>query len=248
MITRIHSWHGRAVKLVAILRHPVYRRALRLGVAASTEHADTPLPYDYATVVDVGANRGQFALLAATRFPRARIICFEPLETARATIDRLFTDDNRVDVVGVAVAASARPSHLFVSRSDDSSSLLAPTDLQTSTFRDTEVVEEIRVTTERLDVLLDRDSLVRPTLLKIDAQGAELEVLSGAAGVLDNVDTILVECSFAEFYSGQSLADDVIRFLHPCGFRLTALMSAYADASGQVLQADLVFAREPTKI
>ena len=79
MITRIHGWHGRAVKLVAILRHPVYRRALRLGVAASTEHTDTPLPYDYATVVDVGANRGQFALLAATRFPRAHHL----LRTAR---------------------------------------------------------------------------------------------------------------------------------------------------------------------
>ena len=243
MITRILAWHRRAVKLVSVLRHPPYRRALRLGVAASTEHAYTPLPYDYATVLDVGANRGQFALLAATRFPRARIICFEPLGTARATIDRLFTDDNRVDVVGAAVAASARSSHLFVSRSDDSSSLLAPTDLQTSIFRATEVVEEIRVATERLDVLLDRDSIVRPTLLKIDVQGAELEVLRGATGVLDDVDTILVECSFAEFYSGQPAADDVIRFLHRRGFRLTTVMTAYADGSGQVLQADLVFAR-----
>lgn len=240
--TRPRAWYARAVKLVAIMRHKAYRRALRFGVAASIEHARTPLPHDYATVIDIGANRGQFALLASRRFPRAHIVCVEPLPVPRATLERVFTDRARVDVIGAAVAAAAGESRMFVSRADDSSSLLAPTDLQLTTFPETEVVEQVGVRTERLDVLLDREQLHRPALLKIDVQGGELGVLEGATGLLDTVDTILVECSFMELYAGQPLADEIVRFLHERGFRLANIATPYVDA-GQVVQADLVFAR-----
>lgn len=241
-MTGLLSW---AVKLVAILRHRDYWRALRLGVAASTEHANTPLPFDYATVLDVGANRGQFALLAAHRFPAAQIICFEPLDVPRATLERVFFDDSRVRVVGIALAASARRSQMFVSAADDSSSLLAPTALQLATFPRTNVVQQVSLTTERLDVLLDGEPPVRPALLKIDVQGAELDVLIGAEGILGQIDTILVECSFVELYTGQSMADDIVRFLHDHDFRLTGAVTPHVDAHRRIVQADLVFARHP---
>ena len=197
-------------------------------------------------MLDVGANRGQFALLAARRFPRARIVCFEPLDGPRATLERVFADRARVRVVGTALAAAARDSPMFVSRADDSSSLLAPTALQLSTFPGTDVVERLSLKTERLDALLDRDELDRPALLKIDVQGTELDVLMGATGVLGEIDTILVECSFVELYAGQPLADEIVRFLHGQAFRLVSVASPYVDASGEVLQADLVFARVDT--
>lgn len=240
---RFRSWLPRAVKLGVVLCHPCYRRALRFGVAASTEHARTPLSYDYRTVLDVGANRGQFALLAAGRFPRAQIVCFEPLDGARATLERVFTDRSHVRIFGTALAASAEASQLFVSRSDDSSSLLSPTELQLAMFSGSEVVEMVQLTTQRLDVVLEHDSLVRPTLLKIDAQGAELEVLNGAAGILDAVDTILVECSFVELYAGQPMADDIIRFLHQRDFRLASVANPCFARRRQLVQADLVFDR-----
>lgn len=239
----LRLWHARAVKLIAILRHPAYRRALRHGVAASTEHARTPLPHDYATVLDVGANRGQFALVAARRFPRAQIVCFEPLEGPRAILERVFGDRRRVHVVGTAVAAFARDSHMHVSRADDSSSLLAPSELQLSTFPGTDVVDHVSLRTERLDALVDPDLLVRPTLLKVDVQGAELDVLIGAGGLLDSIDTILVECSFVELYAGQAMADDIVRFLHHRGFRLVTVTSPSFGSARQVVQADFVFAR-----
>jgi FkbM family methyltransferase len=242
LTARPRAWYARAVKLIAILGHKPYRRALRLGVAASTEHARTPLPHDYATVLDVGANRGQFALLATRRFPRAQIVCVEPLAGPRATLERVFGDRRRVRVIATAAAASASEEQMFVSRADDSSSLRAPTDLQLTTFPGTDVVERIGVKTERLDVMLDSEGLARPALLKIDVQGGELDVLKGATGLLDAIDTILVECSFLELYEGQPLADEIVRFLHGRQFRLTSVATPYVDA-GQLVQADLVFAR-----
>ena len=242
-IARPQAWYARAVKLVAILRYAPYRRALRFGVAASTEHDRTPLPHDYATVIDVGANRGQFALLATRRFPRARIICFEPLAGPRATLERVLTDRKQVRVVPAAVASCASASAMFVSRADDSSSLLAPTELQLTAFPGTDIVEEVNVETQRLDVLLGREEVIRPALLKIDVQGAELDVLVGASKLLGDIDTILVECSFFELYKGQPVADEVVRFLHSRTFALTSVTSPYVDRDGQVLQADFVFAQ-----
>lgn len=239
----VRTWVARASKLRTILGHQPYRRALRFGVAASTEHMRTPLPLDYRTVLDVGANRGQFALIAAERFPRAEIVCFEPLAGPRAVLERVFQDGATVRVVGTAVAASAKASEMFVSRANDSSSLLRPSDLQLATFPGTDVVETVTFMTERLDVLLNGDELARPILLKIDVQGTELEVLRSAGRLLDEVDTVLVECSFVELYHGQSLADEIIRFLHDRSFRLAGIVNPYIDALGVVAQVDLVFAR-----
>lgn len=238
-------WPARAAKLVAILRYPPYRRALRLGVAASTEHARTPLPLDYATVIDVGANRGQFALLAARRFPDAQLVCFEPLEGPRRTLERVLCGRPGVRIAPVALAASAQTSTMFVTRADDSSSLRPPTRLQLATFPGTDVVEKVAVTTERLDAVLDGGTLSRPALLKIDVQGGELDVLTGATGILDEIDTILVECSFVELYRDQPLAGEIVRFLEDRAFGVASVTNLHVDARGRPVQADHVFVREP---
>jgi len=207
------------------------------------EHDRTPLGHDYRTVLDVGANRGQFALVASRRFPRALLVCFEPLDGARFKLELAISNHPRLRIVASAVADSAGSADLLVSRADDSSSLLTGTDRLLATFPGTEVVERVSVPTERLDALVGDHELARPALLKIDVQGAELEVLRGATATLEKTDTIIVECSFVELYDGQALADDVIRFLHPRDFRLAAIVSPTLDDAHQILQADLVFER-----
>lgn len=236
------GWH-RAVKLRALLAEPRYRRALRHGVAASVEHDRTPLRHDYGTIIDVGANRGQFALVAAQRFPQAALICFEPQAEPRSTLERVMSAHPRLRILDAALAACAGTSVFHITRENDSSSLLRSTALQVSTFPGSQVIDEVTVDTQPLSALLEGDDLERPVLLKIDVQGSELDVLTGATALLDRIDTIVVECSFVELYSGQALADDVIAFLHRHSFRLADLVAPTAAADGRVLQADLVFER-----
>lgn len=236
------SYH-RAVKVWRLLAHPEYRRALRFLVAASVEHDRTPLAHDYLTVLDVGANRGQFALVAARRFPQASLVCFEPQDGARRTLGRVLATHPRHRVVPTAVAASAGSSLFHVTKADDSSSLLPSTAYQVDLFPGTQVVGTLRVPTERLDVLVSPASLTAPVLLKIDVQGTEMEVLRGAEGLLAAIDTVLVECSFVQLYEGQAVADEVIRMLHAHGFGLTSVVAPTTDATGQLVQADFIFER-----
>ncbi len=58
------------------------------------------------------------------------------------------------------------------------------------------------VEVRRLDELITEEDVSHPILMKIDVQGAELDVLRGASGLLDAVREILVECSLVELYAG----------------------------------------------
>lgn len=242
----LRSVWSRARKLVAILRVPAYRRALRHGTAAAIEHEADPFRHCFRTVLDVGANRGQFALVAARRFPGVALYCFEPLPAPRRTLERALARHRDLTVIDHAAAAESAEAEFLISRADDSSSLLPVTEVQTRNFPGTEAVRRIMVRTAPLDQLVDAECLTRPVLLKIDVQGTELEVLRGAKDVLDTVDSVLVECSFVELYVGQALTGEIVVFLHDRGFALKAVCSPTADRHGRVLQADLLFERAGT--
>ena len=234
----------RVRKALVLLRHPVWRRAARSGVAAAVEHRDVPFGPSFATIIDVGAHHGQFSLLARTLYPDAAIICVEPLSEAVAKLRDIHAGDPGVSILPFAAATENASRSMHVSRKTDSSSLLPILQPYVTAFPGTEEARTIDIDARTLDDLLDRE-ISRPVLLKIDAQGGELEVLAGATTVLSQVDAAFVECSFVEFYRGQALADEVIGALLGHGLRLDGAYSVVRDDRGRCLQADLLFRRPP---
>jgi FkbM family methyltransferase len=193
-------------------------------------------------VIDVGANKGQFALYARVRFPGAEVYSLEPLPEPRARLERLFDGNAHVHVFAAAAGAGPGSARINVSRADDSSSLLPATTRQLDRFPGTDTVGRESVEVKPLDRLLEGVELARPVLLKLDVQGFELEALRGAEEVLASVDTVLTECSFVPFYSGQALFDEVRDFLDERGFRLVGgTISAAHERRWE--QGDFVFER-----
>lgn len=240
LYSRVRLAKTRAGKLSRLARHPAYWPALRQGVAASVEHHHVPFSDDIQTVLDVGASRGQFALFAAQRFPQARVISFEPLPGARATLGDVL--GGRVEVRPVAVGAVAGTAELNVSAQDDSSSLLPIGRRQMTEFPGTERASTLEVPVVTLDEELSAD-LPGPRLLKIDVQGLELDVLRGAGASLGLVDEAFIECSFVELYDGQAFADEVVEFLLGHGLRLAGVYGISYAADGSAVQADFFFRR-----
>jgi len=80
----------------------------------------------------------------------------------------------------------------------------------------------ITVPVQRLDDYAAATGLEVIDLLKIDTQGYELRVLSGASRLLEsgNVRAIVVELNFAPLYEGQVRSHEVVGFLHDRGFRM----------------------------
>ena len=102
-------------------------------------------------MLDVGASRGQFASFALSRFPPARIVCFEPLSSARATLVP-WAPRNRVTVHPIALGEERGELELHISARDDSSSLLPVGERQVEAFPGTMEVGRERV---RVGVLED---------------------------------------------------------------------------------------------
>lgn len=201
---------------------------------------------DCRTVVDVGANRGQFALAARHRWPAARIVSFEPLDKPAVVFRKVFAGDELVTLHTAAIGPTEELGTMHLSGRDDSSSLLAITKLQNAVFPGTAEVGTVRVRVAPLAAFLDEATIGVPALLKIDVQGYELEVLRGCAPLLGRFDRIYCECSFVELYRGQSLAGTVVDWLAARGYTLSGVFNATYDR-GRAIQADFLFARRGTE-
>jgi len=231
-------------KLVRLLPSRSYRRGLRFGIGASIEHEKLMKSIAIHTLVDVGANVGQFSLLIRALHPDAVIHAFEPLSRPAAAFTSLFRGDPRTNLHRCAIGAHvADCTPMYVARDDDSSSLLPVTDDQVRYAAGSRTIGIEQVQVRRLDVVLSRTDIVRPALLKLDVQGYELQALLGCGSVLAAMDFVYVELSFRPLYQGQALADEVIKYLFNSGFMLAAVNSPTFNEAGHCMQADFLFSR-----
>ncbi len=242
-----HKMTSRINKFFALLGNPFYRRVfIRHHVAAAVEHdmVLSTIGGALQTVVDIGANRGQFALAARHHAPGAYIIAFEPLVEPAEVFREVFRKDAKVELHLCAIGSQQGDALMYISGADDSSSLLPITDLQTRLFPGTQESSTRRVTVTPLEKALFPQQIVSPALLKIDVQGYELQVLKGGKSLLGCFDFLLVECSYKTLYNGQALAGEVLRYLGEAGFVLVQRFNLLCDENGEPIQADFFLRRK----
>jgi FkbM family methyltransferase len=230
-------------KLIYILvqTSPLLIRGLVNGVYASIEHGGILRKHDYSLVVDVGANRGQFALACRLWCPNALIFSIEPLSDPANVFSKFFKNDENVSLQIGAVGANFSTAIMHVSQRDDSSSLLSISSLQIENFPGTQESSTSSVNIAPLDYYVTKDQINGKALLKIDVQGYEFDVLVGSESLLHKFQHIYCECSFIELYSGQKLAHQIIDFLNKKNFILSGIYNIFYDKSGKAIQGDMFF-------
>lgn len=217
---------------------------MRLKVAPAIEHIAALSRFSFQTIVDVGANRGQFAAISRRLFPSSQIYSFEPLAGPAAIFTKALGADRRIRLFNNAIGARSGPAPMYVTTHDDSSSLLKPAIAQQEVFGiQTQRMDEISV--RHLSECLTRGDLKAPSLLKIDVQGGELDVLEGAADLIDCFDALYVECSYLQLYENQPLYGDIARWADEHGFRLSGVYNQYVDPQQGPIQADFLFLKAP---
>jgi FkbM family methyltransferase len=127
------------------------------------------LPAD-GNCVDVGANEGGMLADFSTLAPNGRHIAFEPIPHL---YERLVVQFPHADVRNVALS-----DHSGTAMFTHVKTLPGYSGLRQRTYPAPQELEEIEVRVERLDDILPTG--YRPTLVKIDVEGAELQVLRGA--------------------------------------------------------------------
>lgn len=234
----------RIKKASRILKSPRLALAFfRYGVFAGAEHYSVLNP-EFKTIIDIGANKGQFALACREWAPQARIISFEPLKSPAKIFKALFSKDAKVFLHEAAIGSQTQRSVIHVSAHEDSSSLLPIGPNQISLYPGTEEKGVIEIDVAPLSSHLMPEDIKSPAMLKLDVQGFEMEVLKGCESMIEKFDFIYCECSFIELYSGQKLAYEIIAWLHKRHFNFVGIFNTSYDAKGQAIQADFLFKQE----
>lgn len=228
-------------KFARLMGNPVHRGGLLQGVGATIEHQAALGSLRFDSVVDVGANKGQFLLFCAAQWPDARIDCFEPLVREAAKLRAVARAIGpRAHVHNYALGACPGSVPLHVGSRRDSSSLLPLAAGLTEMF----AVREVAEVTVEVRRLQDLDLPLGPAaLLKVDVQGFEYEVIQGAGERLSAFSHVYVEVSRVEFYAKQKRAEDLFSLLDARGFSLVGEYNAIRRAGGEPLQSDALFVR-----
>ena len=199
-----------------------------------------------ATVLDVGANKGQFSRAAATAFPGARIIAFEPLESVAAEWRRHLADVAQAEIHVCALGAEDGTVSFHPHEYSLSSSVLPLAEgAGAEGGGGAGELAAVEVPVRRLDDVVTLDDLRAPLLAKLDVQGYELEVLRGAEATLGHVDALVVELAFERHYAGQPLFTEVLAHLGERGFALDVPIDVRRDESGTVVEMDGLFLPSP---
>lgn len=242
VVSRVRSAARKFRKAVSLVRRPRFAQAILFyRVAAATEHLSAIRACEANTLLDAGANKGQFSLAFRALRPGAYIVAFEPLPEAADTFARIFSGDDLTCLQRVALGDTEGLAEFHVADRADSSSLLKPAEGQERAFG-VRCSRTTKVPVRRLDTSVDIQTLVHPILLKVDVQGGELGVFEGCDH-LSMVDFIYVELSFVELYLGQPLFEDVSTYLAGRGFRTVGIFNQVStDEFGQT-QVDVLFRR-----
>ncbi|MCC2113721.1 MAG: FkbM family methyltransferase [Hyphomicrobiales bacterium] len=175
-----------------------------------------------SVVLDVGANRGQYAERLRSGGYRGRIVSFEPLaEPHRILSAAAARDSNWTVFRPVALGAEAGSVTINVYEDDSLSSahqFTAEAAGEKGRGLDHSETVDLVPLAALFDELVGSDDRA---FLKIDVQGTEFDVLKGAAPVIDRIFGLQVELPLAPMYAGEATLTDLVGHITDLGFTMT---------------------------
>jgi FkbM family methyltransferase len=190
-------------------------------------------------VLDVGANRGQYASELRGIGFSGRIVSFEPVSSEFKALSDLFKDDT-----------NWRGHQLALGSTDGSATIIVPRLTVLSSLRPlvkdepgarTEVVE-----VRRLDRIFDStiEGVPGPrVLLKMDTQGFDVEVFKGAGRCLDSICALQSEISIQPLYKGMPHYLEALRIYEEAGFELHDLTVVLRAGDGALRELNCFMVR-----
>jgi FkbM family methyltransferase len=194
------------------------------------------------TVLDIGANEGQFAREVRSTLPTAAIYSFEPLPGPVAKMRTLMRGDRNFEAFQLALGDKNGWAEFEENDFSAASSLLPVAARTLQAWPQTAGRRKTTVEVQTLDSWAEGRRIEGPYLVKLDVQGYEDKVIEAGRGVIRGAEVVISEVSFVELYKNQALFDTIHRLMAGLGFRLQGMIqNGYEPASGEILSADAIF-------
>lgn len=198
-----------------------------------------------ATVLDVGANEGQYGVELREQGFTGQILSFEPIPAVYKKLKARADPDRRWDAHQLGVGAANGELSISVSENSVFSSFKPLTEYSTGKFPGAHEERREVVPVVRLDKFLeDRGDLVENCFLKVDTQGFEREVLDGCGELLTRFRGIQLELPLRQLYADQMLWVPMIEWMAERGFTVAMVKENGFDWDQmRLLELDVLFWR-----
>lgn len=202
--------------------------------------------YKIDTVLDIGANTGQFSQqLREDLGYKKMILSFEPLSSAFEMLEERAKDDMGWEVFNFALGDIDKLEDINIAGNSESSSILDMLPSHLDSAPESLYISKETVKIKKLDSIFDSLCTTNNNIyMKIDTQGYESKVLKGAENSLKHIDTVQMEMSLVALYDGELLFNDMYMLMNDLGYSLISIEPVFSDPnSGQLLQIDGIFHR-----
>lgn len=186
------------------------------------------------TVLDVGANIGQYTLVAAGRVgPEGQVHAFEPSPHLAGRLKENLALNGITNVVVNEVAVSDAVGEAVLSCPDPDN---PGENTIVSTGADGRPTASVPVKTTTIDTYLAERGVSRVDMVKIDIEGAELLALRGAAALLarDDAPLFVMELNPRTLSYGGAGSGDLLDLLKQHGYAFYPIATYYSDGPNPV--------------
>ncbi len=191
------------------------------------------LGYRPAAIIDVGAYRGNWTLAARRIFGPVPALMVEGQEALIANLQRVAGENRDIAVAHAVLGARDGVPVQFFEMGTGSSVFPETSDAPRTASQ---------AITRRLDDVVGQwRSGVSNAFLKIDVQGAELEVLAGGGGVLGGCSLVQLELAMLAYNEGAPLLPQVVEWMAGQGWLPTEI-SGFSRPRDRLVQVDMLFA------
>ena len=200
--------------------------------------------YGIRTLVDVGANVGQYARTVRRAGYHEKIVSFEPASSAFSELAARTAKDPLWHSHQIAVGSSNGSLMMNLSEGSIFNSPLNISQGGVSASPNAKIVGTEEVLVRTLDDLLESLSVTLPLAVKVDVQGFEREVLEGARETLQSAQLIELELSPTPIYDGQMILQEALDRMSSAGFVLSLTENLLPQPdTGRALQFNGIFVR-----
>ncbi|MEO9967597.1 MAG: FkbM family methyltransferase [Reichenbachiella sp.] len=193
-------------KIKSIIKKILHPVAIRVGFMDDDELHELKSSKDYLLktfykvvktanfnpkhIVDVGANHGSWTREALNHFPNAQYSMLEPQGWLKSSSQDLLDKNDKIRFYELGAGSSTSTLPFTISSRDDSSTFNCSQE-KAAEFG----FEQIQVPVVTLNEFISKEKLPAPDIIKIDAEGFDLEVLKGASDFYGVTEVFLVEAS-----------------------------------------------------
>lgn len=198
--------------------------------------------YKINKILDIGANRGQYAVKLRKMGFKGDIVSFEPLSSAFRKLSETAKPDKHWNINNFALGNEDTIGFINIAANSYSSSLLDMLEAHKNASPGSVYIDKEEIQIKRLDSIFyqyynEKDKI----MLKIDTQGFEKNVIDGAENSIVNIVLMQLETSIIPLYNNELLLAEMLKYLESRNFKLIALENGFENpVNHHLLQVDCI--------